>query len=137
MTTIPPAASPEDPAAGPGAEVLGLRIGDEAYAIDVGCVREIRAWERPTRLAHAPACVLGVINLRGEIVPIVDSRPLFGAGSRADAPVVVMLGIGRRTLGLAVDAVTDVQPLGDRLLQLLDAEALLVALDGGAAAPPR
>jgi purine-binding chemotaxis protein CheW len=153
-----PAAPVPSATASPAApEVLSLRIGDAAYGIDVGCVQEIRAWERPTRLAHAPACVLGVINLRGAIVPIVDPRPLLGGGAAAEAraatPVVVMLGIGRRTLGLAVDAVSDVlpltepaaaarpptgapvhalAPLGERLLPLLDGEALLAALDAGA-----
>ncbi|MBN8510201.1 MAG: purine-binding chemotaxis protein CheW [Burkholderiales bacterium] len=157
-----PAAAAASAARSPVHEVLSLTIGDAAYGIDVGCVQEIRAWERPTRLTHAPACVLGVINLRGAIVPIVDPRPLLGgtgpaaATSRPPTPVVVMLGIGRRTLGLAVDAVSDVlpltepaaaagpptgapvralAPLGERLLPLLDGEALLVALDASAVPP--
>lgn len=159
--TMPAAHVPSAAATPPAPEVLSLRIGDAAYGIDVGCVQEIRAWERPTRLAHAPACVLGVINLRGAIVPIVDPRPLLGgdfaatAAAHAPTPVVVMLGIGRRTLGLAVDAVSDVRPLtepataaestagapvhalaplGERLLPLLDGEALLAALDAGGSA---
>lgn len=151
-------------AAAPTPEVPSLRIGAEACGIDVGCVPEVRAWERPTRLAHAPACVLGVINLRGAIVPIVsivDPRPLLGndvapaAAPREPTPVGVMPGIGRRTLGLAVDVVSDVlplaepaattpsaagipvralAPLGKRLRPLLDGEALLAALDAGASA---
>jgi purine-binding chemotaxis protein CheW len=161
--TTPAAPAASAAATPPAPEVLSLRIGGAAYGIEVGCVREIRAWERPTRLAHAPACVLGVINLRGAIVPIVDPRPLLGgdvaapASARAPTPVVVMLGLGRRTLGLAVDAVSDVlplaepataaesttgapvralAPLGERLLPLIDGEALLAALDAGGAARP-
>jgi purine-binding chemotaxis protein CheW len=146
-------------AAAPTPEVLSLRVGAEAYGIDVGCVPEVRAWERPTRLAHAPACVLGVINLRGAIVPIVDPRPLLGndvapvAAPREPTPVGVMPGIGRRTLGLVFDVVSDVlppagpptttpsaasipfralAPLGKRLRPPLDGEARLAALDAGA-----
>ena len=145
--------------------VLGLRLGAALCGVDLGCVQEIRAFERPTRLAHAAACVLGVVNLRGAIVPIVDVRArVDGAAADAAPAVVVVLAIGRRLLGLAADAATEVleldparlqppgvagevlagdalplvqaqAPVGDRLLQLLDPAALLAALDGDPAPP--
>ena len=50
-------------------EVLTLRLGAEEYGIDILRVQEIRSYEQPTRIAGAPAHVLGVTNLRGVIVP--------------------------------------------------------------------
>ena len=46
-------------------------------------MQEIRSYERPTRIANAPAHVLGVVNLRGVIVPIVDMRVKFKLALKA------------------------------------------------------
>ena len=59
-------------------EYLTFRLGQEEYGIDILKVQEIRGYEAPTRIAHAPAFIKGVINLRGTIVPIVDMRLRFG-----------------------------------------------------------
>ncbi|MCH8856959.1 MAG: chemotaxis protein CheW [Proteobacteria bacterium] len=79
-------------------EVLTCRLGAEAYAIDILAVQEIRRQEPATRIANAPAHVLGVMNLRGVIVPIV-------------------VNVGHRTVGLVVDAVSDVVALGAEQIQ--------------------
>ena len=64
-------------------ECLTFRLGGEEYGIDILAVREIRAYEKPTRIASAPAFILGVVNLRGVIVPIVDLRIKFGIAEPA------------------------------------------------------
>jgi len=61
-----------------GQEFLSFRLGGEEYGIDILAVREIRAYEKPTRIAGAPEFIRGVVNLRGVIVPIVDLRMKFG-----------------------------------------------------------
>ena len=55
-------------------EYLTFTLGEEEYAIDILKVQEIRGYEPPTRMAHAPDFIKGVIDLRGVIVPIVDLR---------------------------------------------------------------
>uniref|UniRef100_UPI0028AD0139 chemotaxis protein CheW n=1 Tax=Melaminivora sp. TaxID=1933032 RepID=UPI0028AD0139 len=55
-------------------EYLTFRLGQEEYGLDILKVQEIRGYETPTRIAHAPAFIKGVTNLRGTIVPIVDMR---------------------------------------------------------------
>jgi purine-binding chemotaxis protein CheW len=93
-------------------EFLTFRLGGEEYAIDILQVREIRALESVTRIASAPEFIRGVINLRGVIVPIVDLRVKFGFDCAATAaPVVVILSIAQRVIGVVVDAVTDVVDL--------------------------
>lgn len=93
-------------------EVLTLRLGAEEYAIDILRVQEIRSYEKPTRIANAPPHLLGVTNLRGVIVPIVDLRMRFGLEAAYDAATVtIVLNVGARTVGAVVDAVSDVQAL--------------------------
>lgn len=107
----PTAATPAELAA-PTAlrEFLAFKLGSEEYGIDILRVQEIRSYERPTRIAGTPDFVKGVINLRGVIVPIVDLRIKLGMDAvHYDAfTVVIVLHIGRRTLGIVVDAVSDV-----------------------------
>ena len=94
-------------------EFLSFRLGDEEYAIDILKVQEIRAHEAVTRIANAPAYLKGVINLRGQIVPIVDLRvKLSMARVEVDAStVVIILNIAGRVIGMVVDAVSDVVAL--------------------------
>lgn len=93
-------------------EVLTLRLGSEEYAIDILRVQEIRSYEKPTRIANAPQHLLGVTNLRGVIVPIVDLRIRYGLEAHFDAATVtIVLNVGSNTVGAVVDAVIDVQAL--------------------------
>jgi len=96
-------------------ECLSFRLGAEEYGIDILAVREIRAYERPTRIANAPAFILGVVNLRGVIVPIVDLRIKFGMTQPTydGSTVVIILNVANRVLGIVVDSVSDVLPLKD------------------------
>lgn len=91
-------------------ELLSFRLGQEEYGIDILAVREIRAYEKPTRIVNTPPFIRGVINLRGVIVPIVDLRIRFdtGPGNEGDLPAVVIVDVAGRALGIVVDAVSDV-----------------------------
>ncbi len=90
-------------------ECLTLRLGDEAYGIDIQRVQEIRGYEPLTRVAGAPAGVRGVLHLRGTIVPVVDLRDRLGLEAHFDAATVtVILNLGSGTVGAVVDAVSDV-----------------------------
>ena len=57
-----------------GNQVLTFTLGEETYGVDILRVQEIRGWSPVTRIPQAQAHVLGVLNLRGSIVPIVDLR---------------------------------------------------------------
>ena len=95
-------------------QVLTLLLGDETYGVDILRVQEIRGWTPVTRIPYAPPHVLGVLNLRGSIIPIVDLRLLF-ALERAEysaVTVIVVLSVicrdTRRNFGVVVDGVSDV-----------------------------
>ena len=91
-------------------EFLAFKLGDEEYGMDILRVQEIRSFERPTRMANAPAYILGVVNLRGVIVPIIDMRIKFNlAQVNYDTfTVVIVLNIGKQVVGMVVDGVSDV-----------------------------
>lgn len=91
-------------------EVLSFRLGSEEYGIDILTVQEIRGYEAPTRIANASDYVKGVINLRGVIVPVVDMRIRLHLEQVVyDAfTVTIVLNVLGRTIGMVVDAVSDV-----------------------------
>ena len=91
-------------------EYLTFRLGQESYGIDILKVQEIRGFESPTRMVHAPAEVLGVLNLRGVMVPISDLRIRFGMPAPAyDAQTVtIVLSLAAGMAGIVVDSVSDV-----------------------------
>ena len=103
-----------EPSAAGSNQVLTFTLGDETYGVDILRVQEIRGWSPVTRIPQAPAHVLGVLNLRGSIVPIVDLRMRFSL-ERAEytaLTVIIVLSVessvGRRDFGLVVDGVSDV-----------------------------
>jgi purine-binding chemotaxis protein CheW len=90
-------------------EVLCFKVGQEQYGVDILQVQEIRRFEAPTRLHGTPDGVLGVLDLRGEIVPLIDARTYLGTPAHFDdSTLTVVFHFGDRQLGLVVDAVADV-----------------------------
>lgn len=94
-------------------EYLSFHLGSEQYGIPILTVQEIRVYEPATRVAGAPAHILGVQNLRGVIVPILDMRHKFGLDQVAydDQTVTIVLNIGSKVVGMVVDSVSDVVAL--------------------------
>jgi purine-binding chemotaxis protein CheW len=115
-------------AGSPAKQFLTFRIGGEEYGMDILKVQEIRSYEAPTRVAHSPSFVKGVVNLRGVIVPIMDMRIKLGVEAQYNAfTVVIVMNIGNRILGMVVDSVSDVLELGDG--QIRPAPELGAAID--------
>jgi purine-binding chemotaxis protein CheW len=113
MTT--PAAEQAPTATASGSQqVLTFTLGEETYGVDILRVQEIRGWAPVTRIPQAPLHVLGVLNLRGSIVPIVDMRMRFRLARAEYTPltVIIVLSVqsasGRRDFGVVVDGVSDV-----------------------------
>lgn len=106
-------------ASGNFSECLTFRLGEEEYGIDILRVQEIRSYETPTRIAHAPAFIKGVIDLRGVIVPIVDLRLKLHCASAEYTPftVVIILNVENSVIGVVVDAVADVVPIPNGALR--------------------
>jgi len=86
-----------------------LATGQE-FAADILTIREIRGWTDMTALPHVPDYVRGVINLRGMVLPVIDLKARLGLGlTEATAKhVIIVVDSGVRTIGLLVDAVSDI-----------------------------
>jgi purine-binding chemotaxis protein CheW len=102
-----------------GRELIVVEIAQQQFAIDIMSVREIRGWSASTRLPHAPGHVLGMVNLRGAVLPVVDFAARLGLGvsEPVAASVVIVAEIGERLVGLLVDGVCDILTLAEGMLQ--------------------
>jgi purine-binding chemotaxis protein CheW len=84
-------------------------IGGDAYALPVGILTEIIIPQKVFPVPTTPSHVLGVINLRGNIIPIVDIRPALGLSHPEEQPKqIAILRQGPFVLGIAVDVVSEV-----------------------------
>ena len=94
-------------------ELLSFRIGQNEYSVDIMSVREIRGWTRTTSLPRAPAYVRGVINLRGTVLPVIDLALRLGldAEEPTERNVIIVVDLEGRSVGLRVDAVSDILAL--------------------------
>ncbi|NIK38143.1 purine-binding chemotaxis protein CheW [Xanthomonas arboricola] len=118
MTAQTPDVMPGDAAA--AAQYLTFQLEGEIFAISIVGIREIIQYRAPTPVPSMPACVRGVINLRGAVVPVVDLQSRLG---RADSAIgkrscIVILATeqaqGPQVIGVLVDAVNAVIELADQ-----------------------
>ena len=145
-----------------GSQYLTFSLGQEEYGVEILKVQEIKGYSAITPIPNTPAYLKGVMNLRGNIIPVVDLRSKL---AMAEAPynqftVIVVVTVGAKTIGLVVDAVSDVLSIpkadiqetpdfgaqvdagfisgmakaGDRLVVLLDIEKVLGSAVGHATA---
>ena len=106
-------------------EYLTFAIAGQDYGVDILSVREIRGWTPETPLPNAPAGVRGIINLRGQVVPIFDLRVRLGAEATPPTAthVVIVVEAEAGQFGLLVDSVSDILTLDDGELQPVPATA--------------
>ena len=101
-----------------GTQILTFEVLDEDYGIDINHVREIRGWSSVRSVPGAADFVLGILRLRGSVIPIVDLRRRLGLGESVcdERTVVIIVALDHdqavNNVGLVVDAVSDVVDLG-------------------------
>lgn len=91
-------------------ECVSFTVSSQVYCLNIMTIREIRRWVSVTALPHAGAHVLGVINLRGNVIPVYDLAVHFGLGKTAPGPrnVVIIADIESESLGLLVESVSEI-----------------------------
>ena len=98
-------------------QLLTFVVAGVEYGVDILRVREIRGWTRPMPMPHTPPCVKGVINVRGDIIPITDLRERLGLDAQATSATSAIVVVhveheeGARVCGFVVDAMSDVTDL--------------------------
>ncbi len=133
--------------------VVSFQLATEEYAVEITKVKEIILHEGVTRIPQMPGFIEGVINLRGNVIPIIDLRTRFGlpVQGRGEQTRVIVTRMEGRIVGLIVDSVSqvmripkaDIQPppetiasiageyilgigkINDRMVILLDIEKVL------------
>ncbi len=122
---------------------LLLPVHGEWYGLPLESVREVVTDPELTRLPLAPPSLLGVFNLRGQVVPLVDTGALLGLAPLARRPYVAVAILGRALVGLAADGAPETTRLeeqvgvgklpgtgalhasGERVVAVLDVAALV------------
>ena len=93
------------------AQVIAFQIGGELHACDIQVVEEVVTKRRVHRLPDMPPRLLGMLRLRGELVPVLDVAPLLELELKSETPAILVVTVGDRRLGVAVDAAHDVVSL--------------------------
>ena len=139
-------------------QLVTFKIAEEEFGVDILSVQEIIRLMQITTVPRAPACIEGVINLRGKVIPVIDMRKRFNLPAverNSHTRIIVMEFASSKIVSFLVDAVSEVlripastvEPppavvsgvgseyikgvgkLDDRLLILLDLDSLLAGMD--------
>ncbi|EAR52519.1 hypothetical protein OG2516_05408 [Oceanicola granulosus HTCC2516] len=83
-------------------EVISFHVAGQSFCLDVRQVREIRRWSPVTLLPRTPAYMLGVINLRGAVIPVLDLAARLGLGETrpSERHVIIVATLGAQAAGL-------------------------------------
>jgi purine-binding chemotaxis protein CheW len=91
-------------------KVVCFELGKEEYGVDISQVQEIIRMVEITHVPRAPHFMEGVINLRGQLIPIIDLRTRFGMprAEHTKSTRIVVTEIGNKKVGIIVDSVSEV-----------------------------
>lgn len=134
-------------------QLISFRVGEEEYGLDLLRVKEVIRMRQITWLPKAPPCVKGIINLRGDVIPIIDLRERFGLRRRESnaSTRVIVVEVEGQHVGMVVDAasqvvrvprdqfdppppaigdaardfITEVGKMGDKLVIMIDVDKML------------
>jgi purine-binding chemotaxis protein CheW len=90
-------------------ELVAFDVNGQTYAVNVGSVREIRGWTPATPLPQSPEYMCGIVNLRGNMLPIIDlaSRLGFARTQPSARHAIVVIQVREQLIGLLVETVSE------------------------------
>lgn len=97
-------------------QAVGFRLGREEFGIDIMKIVEIIRMQQITRVPQMPDFIEGIINLRGNVIPVVDLGKRFNveiSGRSPEAVRIILSSVRGRTIGLVADSVSEVIRLAD------------------------
>ncbi|MGA2480249.1 MAG: chemotaxis protein CheW [Spirochaetia bacterium] len=134
-------------------QLISFTVGAEEYGLELLRVKEVIRMRQITWLPKAPSCVKGIINLRGDVIPIIDLRERFGLASQEKSAMtrVIVVDVDGKSVGMVVDSasqvvrvpadqfdpppsvmgaesrdfITAVGKLGDKLIIMIDIDRIL------------
>lgn len=96
-----------------------FKLEGEEYGIDILRVKEIKEMLRITRVPKSPSFVRGVVNLRGEVIPVIDLRKKFNLQERKDTEStrIIIVTVDEITIGLIIDTSSEVLEIEKELIE--------------------
>lgn len=96
-----------------------FKLEGEEYGIDILRVKEIKEMLRITRVPKAPSFVSGVVNLRGEVIPVIDLRKKFNLQECKDSEStrIIIVTVDEITIGLIIDTSSEVLEIDKELIE--------------------
>ncbi|MBT9370746.1 chemotaxis protein CheW [Rhizobium sp. CSW-27] len=100
-------------------EIIAFRLHDQEFCVKTTTIREIRGWAPSTPIPHAPADVIGVMNLRGSVIPIIDLAYKLGMRSTVanERSAIVVAEVHNMVIGMLVDRVSDILTISSSQIQ--------------------
>jgi|SRR5690554_703498 len=100
-------------------QLIVFTVGDEEFGLNVLSVQEIIRYTKPTKIPHAPQFVEGVIDFRGEVIPVLNIRDRFAVAAATDNEfsVIIVVEYSGRVIGMTVDGVSDIMNLPEEKIQ--------------------
>jgi purine-binding chemotaxis protein CheW len=91
-------------------QLVVFTLGDEEFGVDISQVREIVRLVQITYLPKAPVYIEGVVNLRGQVLAVIDLSKRLGVSSkeRSEMTRIIVVEVGENTVGMLVDSVSEV-----------------------------
>lgn len=101
-------------------QYVAFMLGEEEYAVEILTVQEIIRWSKVSRVPKAPNYVKGVINLRGLVIPVIDSHIRFSLPEQVitEATRIIVFRHEDAVIGLTVDLVTEVLSLDEQNIEI-------------------
>ena len=100
-------------------EILVIKLHDLQFCVRTTSIREIRGWSPVTPLPYTPYEMVGISNLRGNVIPIIDVAVKLGMDSTraTERSAIVVAEVDGATIGLLVEGVSDIMTVSGDLLQ--------------------
>nr|WP_316656612.1 chemotaxis protein CheW [uncultured Gellertiella sp.] len=91
-------------------EIIAFRLHDQEFCVKTTTIREIRGWAPSTPIPHSPPEIIGVMNLRGSVIPIIDLAYKLGMKSTVanERSAIVVAEVHTMVIGMLVDRVSDI-----------------------------
>lgn len=103
-------------------QFVTFQVGEEFYGIEIMIVQEIIRYKKPTRVFNSLPVIKGVINFRGDIIPIIDMNVKFNLPEKTydEYTVVIVVEVKGKTMGIIVDRISDILTFEKNEIKVVD-----------------
>ncbi|MBK8944625.1 MAG: purine-binding chemotaxis protein CheW [Ignavibacteriae bacterium] len=100
-------------------QLVGFKLGEEEFGIDIINVNEIIKMQKVTSIPNAPADILGIVNIRGKIIAVVDTRLKLNMHTKDydNETRIIIVEFNNKSIGFIVDEVTEVLRIPKNILK--------------------